>query len=49
MTALQHELEHHNGWVVKNLIDKTLSELNLDGHQSVGALSGGMRKESCFG
>lgn len=45
MTTLQHELEHHNGWVVKNLIDKTLSELSLDGHQLVGALSGGMRKK----
>lgn len=45
MTTLQHELEHHNGWVVKNLIDKTLSELSLDGHQLVGDLSGGMRKK----
>lgn len=45
MTELQHDLEHHNGWVAKNLIDKTLSELSLDGHQLVGALSGGVRKK----
>ncbi|AUR52452.1 ATP-binding cassette domain-containing protein [Aquella oligotrophica] len=42
---LQHELELHNGWTVKNLIDKTLSELGLDGHQIVGDLSGGVRKK----
>lgn len=42
---LQHELELHNGWTVKNLIDKTLSELGLDGHQVVGDLSGGVRKK----
>lgn len=45
MTELQNDLEHHNGWVAKNLIDKTLSELSLDGHQLVGALSGGVRKK----
>ena len=45
ITALQHELELHNGWVIKNLIDKTLSELGLNVHQMVGDLSGGMRKK----
>lgn len=45
ITALQHELELHNGWVIKNLIDKTLSELGLNGHQMVGDLSGGVRKK----
>ncbi|MEN9946345.1 MAG: hypothetical protein RLZZ293_731 [Pseudomonadota bacterium] len=45
ITNLQHELEYHNGWVVKNLIDKTLSELGLDGHQIIADLSGGVRKK----
>lgn len=45
MNNLQHDLEHYNGWVVKNLIDKTLSELGLDGHQIVSDLSGGVRKK----
>lgn len=45
ITALQHELELHNGWVIKNLIDKTLSELSLNGHQLVSDLSGGVRKK----
>lgn len=45
LNELQHELEHHNGWVVKNLIDKTLSELGLNGNQIVGDLSGGVRKK----
>lgn len=45
LNTLQHELEHHNGWVVKNLIDKTLSELGLNGHQLVADLSGGVRKK----
>lgn len=45
LNILQHELEHHNGWVVKNLIDKTLSELGLNGHQLVADLSGGVRKK----
>lgn len=45
MQLLQHELELHNGWTAKNLIDKTLSELGLDGHQLIGSLSGGVRKK----
>ncbi|MDD3267285.1 MAG: ATP-binding cassette domain-containing protein [Burkholderiales bacterium] len=45
LNDLQHELEHHNGWVAKNLIDKTLSDLKLDGHQIVGNLSGGVKKK----
>lgn len=45
LNDLQHELEHHGGWVVKNLIDKTLSDLGLDGHKLVSSLSGGMRKK----
>lgn len=45
LNTLQHELDHHNGWAMKNLIDKTLSELGLDGHQIVGNLSGGLRKK----
>ena len=45
ITALQHELELHNGWVIKNLIDKTLSELGLNGHQIISDLSGGVRKK----
>lgn len=45
ITTLQHELELHDGWVIKNLIDKTLSELGLNGHQIIGDLSGGVRKK----
>jgi ATP-binding cassette subfamily F protein uup len=45
LNHLQHELEHHNGWVIKNLIDKTLSDLGLNGHQMVADLSGGVRKK----
>lgn len=45
LNDLQHELDHHNGWVAKNLIDKTLSDLKLDGHQIVGNLSGGVKKK----
>lgn len=45
LNNLQHDLEHYNGWVVKNLIDKILSELGLDGHQIVSDLSGGVRKK----
>ncbi len=45
LNHLQHELEHHNGWVIKNLIDKTLSELGLDSHLLIKNLSGGMRKK----
>jgi len=45
MQHLQHELEVHNGWTAKNLIDKTLSELGLDGHQVIEDLSGGVRKK----
>ena len=45
LTELQQELEHNNGWAVKNLIDKTLSELGLDEHQLIGDLSGGVRKK----
>ena len=42
---LQQELEHHNGWVAKNLIDKVLTELGLDGQQLIASLSGGVRKK----
>lgn len=45
LNELQQELEHHNGWVIKNLIDKTLSDLELDGHRLIAGLSGGMRKK----
>lgn len=42
---LQEELEHNNGWVAKSLIDRVLTELQLDGTQKVGSLSGGVRKK----
>ncbi len=43
--VIQEELEHNNGWVAKNLIDRVLSELELDGTQKVESLSGGVRKK----
>lgn len=45
LNSLQHQLEHNNGWVIKNLIDKTISELNLNSQQLIKDLSGGVRKK----
>ena len=45
LTIVQHELDLHNGWNAKNLIDKVLSELGLDGHQLISSLSGGVKKK----
>lgn len=45
LNSLQHQLEHSNGWVKKNLIDKTISELNLNSQQLIKDLSGGVRKK----
>lgn len=45
LNSLQHQLEHSNGWVIKNLIDKTISELNLNSQQLIKDLSGGVRKK----
>ncbi len=45
LTNVQHELDIHNGWNAKNLIDKVLSELSLDGHQLISSLSGGVKKK----
>lgn len=45
LNTLQHDLEHYNGWVIKNLIDKTLSELKLNGNQLIADLSGGVKKK----
>ena len=41
----QQLLDHGNGWVVKNLIDTTISELNLNAEQYISELSGGVRKK----
>lgn len=45
LNVLQEELEHGNLWGIKNLIDKTLAELNLDGHWKISSLSGGVKKK----
>lgn len=45
LNVLQEELEHGNLWGIKNLIDKTLAELNLDGHWKISSLSGGGKKK----
>lgn len=45
LNTLQEQLDYHNGWAVKNLIDKTLSELKLRGFKKIGSLSGGIKKK----
>jgi ATP-binding cassette subfamily F protein uup len=45
LNDLQEKLEHANAFASKNLIDKVLTDLGLDGHQSVGELSGGVKKK----
>lgn len=44
LNVLQDQLEHSNAWTAKNLIDKVLSELGLNGHQLISELSGGSKK-----
>ena len=45
LNELQELLEHSNAFVAKNLVDKVLSELNLNGSLLIGELSGGMKKK----
>ena len=45
LNDLQEKLEHTNAFASKNLIDKVLTDLGLDGHQNVGELSGGVKKK----
>jgi ATP-binding cassette subfamily F protein uup len=45
LTGVQEILDHNNGWVAKNLVDKTITELGLAGEQKIGDLSGGVRKK----
>jgi ATP-binding cassette subfamily F protein uup len=45
LAMLQQQLEQHQGWNVKNLIDKILSELGLNGPTLVADLFGGMSKK----
>ncbi|MCC2626221.1 MAG: transporter ATP-binding protein [Burkholderiales bacterium] len=45
LTSVQEILDHNNAWVAKNLVDKTISELNLNGEQKISDLSGGVRKK----
>ncbi|MBP9742373.1 MAG: ATP-binding cassette domain-containing protein [Burkholderiales bacterium] len=44
LTILQEKLEHENAWNATALIDKVLSELNLDGKALISQLSGGSKK-----
>ncbi|MCX8514694.1 MAG: ATP-binding cassette domain-containing protein, partial [Burkholderiales bacterium] len=45
LNEIQHQLDHANAWQVKNLIDKTLAMLQLDGKLKIKTLSGGMKKK----
>lgn len=45
LTHLQEILDHNNAWHAKNLIDKTITELGLNGQQKISDLSGGVRKK----
>jgi ATP-binding cassette subfamily F protein uup len=45
LTHVQEILDHNNAWVAKNLVDKTITELNLNGEQRISDLSGGVRKK----
>lgn len=45
LSELQLNLEHNGGFKIKSLIDKTLSELELDGCQIISNLSGGVKKK----
>lgn len=45
LTHLQEILDHNNAWHAKNLIDKTITELGLNGEQKISDLSGGVRKK----
>lgn len=45
LNELQEQLEHSQAWVAKSLIDKTLTELGLDGSQFISDLSGGVKKK----
>ncbi|MFN8770043.1 MAG: ATP-binding cassette domain-containing protein [Neisseriaceae bacterium] len=42
---VQEQLEQQNGWEAKNLIDRILSELKLDGTKKISILSGGTKKK----
>lgn len=44
LTILQEKLEYANAWNSTALIDKVLSELNLDGKDLISQLSGGSKK-----
>lgn len=41
---LQHLLDTHNGWLLKQRVESTLSRLALDGDVRVSTLSGGWRR-----
>lgn len=45
LTEAQHELDSNNGWNIKNLVDKTITELELSADRLIGDMSGGMKKK----
>src|SRR5579863_2109651 len=45
LTHLQEMLDRNNAWHAKNLIDKTITGLGLNGEQKISDLSGGVRKK----
>jgi ATP-binding cassette subfamily F protein uup len=44
LSALQHELEHADGWRINSRVDALIDQFDLPGDSRVEALSGGVRK-----
>ncbi|MCC2615680.1 ABC transporter ATP-binding protein [Aestuariibacter halophilus] len=48
LEQLQHELEHQNAWQFEQQIQQVLTQLSLDGNQSLSGLSGGWRRKAAL-
>ncbi|GAA4896096.1 ATP-binding cassette ATPase Uup [Ferrimonas pelagia] len=48
MAKAQEAMDHHNGWQFEQQIQQTLSHLELDGQQKMGALSGGWQRRAAL-
>lgn len=44
LSRLQQQLETHDGWLLEQRVESTLSQFNLDGDLKISTLSGGMRR-----
>lgn len=49
MARLQHFIDDHDGWAIKNRIDTVCTQLDLDPRQAFNALSGGWRRRVLLG